>query len=125
MSESIYAWIAPDPVVPEKPALYRSTHAHNAPLVGSTIKVVKGAHSHLGQTRAQLMATVQPENYLRARQNSGRAMDASVLREFSCCLFARSRFWLAFSHFLLPAPLPRSSPAPQDSVQGAAGAPYV
>jgi len=117
MSESIYAWIAPDPVVPEKPVLYHSTHAHNAPLVGSTIKVVRGSHSHLGQTRAQLMATVQPENYLRARQNSGRAMDASVLRE--CPLFRafpRSRFSSPSQS------TPRSSPAPQDSVQGTAGA---
>ena len=65
--ETIYSWIKPAPVVPEKPALYRSKvpEAHLTSLVGSTVRVAKASHAHMG---AHLKLTVKPERFLRAHE---------------------------------------------------------
>ena len=63
--ENIYAWIKPAPVVPERPPLYRSTVPHDAPLVGSTVKLGFAKHTHLG---AHLKDTINPAEFLRAHE---------------------------------------------------------
>lgn len=82
MAESIYTWIKPDPVVPEKPALYHARASPNAPLVGSTIKVGAGTHTGMGLTKKQMKETIKPENFLRAHQNTG-WVDTNRLREYA------------------------------------------
>lgn len=66
MSESIYEWIRPAPVVPEKPPMYHSKHPADAPLVGSTIRVTKAKHAHMG---AELKATITPQEFLKSHSN--------------------------------------------------------
>jgi len=63
--ESIYAWIKPAPIVPEKPAMYHSRVPHDMPLAGSTIKVGRAQHAHLG---AHLGRTIDPAAFLRAHE---------------------------------------------------------
>ncbi len=76
-TESIYEWIKPDPVVPEKPALYRAKASPNAPLAGSTIRVGHAKHAHMG---AELKETIRPDTFLRAHEKSG-YVDATTIRE--------------------------------------------
>lgn len=80
-SESIYTWIKPDPVAPQKQPLYHSRASHDAPLVGSTIVIKKGSHTGMGMTRKQMKETIKPENFLRAHQNTG-WVDTSALRMY-------------------------------------------
>lgn len=68
MSESIYEWIKPAPVVPEKPPMYRAKASPDAPLAGSTLKVGSAKHAHIG---AHLKDTVNPKAFLRAHEKSG------------------------------------------------------
>jgi hypothetical protein len=63
--ESIYAWIKPALIVPEKPAMYHSRVPHDMPLAGSTIKVGRAQHAHLG---AHLGRTIDPAAFLRAHE---------------------------------------------------------
>ena len=63
--ELIYAWIKPAPIVPEKPAMYHSRVPHDMPLAGSTIKVGRAQHAHLG---AHLGRTIDPAAFLRAHE---------------------------------------------------------
>lgn len=66
--ESIYQWIAPPPVVPEKPPLYHAKAPHDAPLVGSTIIVKKAAHAHMGTDATK--STIRPDQYLRGHSKT-------------------------------------------------------
>jgi hypothetical protein len=78
MSESIYTWIKPAPVIPEKPAMYHSKFSPKAPLVGSTIKVGHAKHAHLG---AELGKTVDPRDFLRAHTKCVSTVDPHSIRE--------------------------------------------
>lgn len=71
-SESIYSWIAPAPVAPERPPLYKARTAPDAPLAGSTLR--KGTHAKgWGTLGAELKHTVRPDVFLRAHEATGRA----------------------------------------------------
>lgn len=70
MAESIYTWIAPAPVAPEKPPLYHARAPANAPLAGSTLRV--GAHTKgWGTMGAELKGTVRPDQFLKSHERTG------------------------------------------------------
>ena len=74
-SESIYAWIAPAPVLPERPPLYHSRAGPQQPLAGSTLR--KGTHvKGWGTLGAELKHTVRPDSFLRAHEHTGRVEEA-------------------------------------------------
>ena len=69
--ESIYNWIVPEPVRPEKPPMYRSQHSSKAPLAGSTLRV--GTHNKFGHATmgAELKGSVRADAFLKAHEKSG------------------------------------------------------
>jgi len=77
MPESIYEWIKPAPVAPEKPALYHAKASPFAPLAGSTIKITKAKHVHIG---AELGKTIDPTKFLKAHEKSG-FVDTHTIRK--------------------------------------------
>ena len=88
--ESIYKWIEPAPVRPERPPLYHSKHdPQKATLAGSTIGVSthnRTAHATLGTD--QLKHTIHPDKFLKAGEKS--ALDVTVtrmLRELPALVF--------------------------------------
>lgn len=78
MAETIYKWIEPDPVAPEKPPLYHARARPDAPLAGSTLRTgLKKTHATMG---AELKGTVRPDLFLKAHERSGK-VDTTTLRE--------------------------------------------
>lgn len=91
-NESIYQWIVPPPVEPEKPPLYRAKASPHASLAGSTFKPETHAKGW-GNLGAELRDTVRPERFLRAHEKTGH-IDSGSIRTSSFALFVScsSRF---------------------------------
>ncbi len=78
--ESIYKWVEPAPVRPERPPLYHSTHSPSAPLAGSTL-LAKPAHNrtaHATLGTDLVKTTIHPDKFLKAGEKSG--LDSTVSR---------------------------------------------
>jgi hypothetical protein len=84
--ESIYKWIEPAPVRPERPPLYHSTHPIDSALAGSTIGKGKSTHNrtaHATLGTDQLKHTIHPDKFLKAGEKTGLESTVSrMLREF-------------------------------------------
>jgi hypothetical protein len=79
--ESIYKWIEPAPVRPERVPLYHSTHSPSAALAGSTMGTSIARHnrtSHATLGTDQLKHTVHPDKFLKAGEKS--CEDSTVTR---------------------------------------------
>ena len=77
--ESIYKWIEPAPVRPERPPLYHSTHSPAAALAGSTIgRSTHNRTSHATLGTDQLKGTIQPDKFLKAGEKT--ALESTVSR---------------------------------------------
>lgn len=77
MAESIYKWIVPDPVAPEKQPLYKSS-AYKQPITNSTLRV--GAVGREGTMGKLVKGTVRPDQFVKAHEKTGYAVDATTLR---------------------------------------------
>lgn len=78
--ESIYKWVEPSPVRPERPPLYHSKHDPNYPIVGSTmVKPSYSTTSYASLGTDKLKETVKPDLFL--KKGSG-ALLAKTLRAY-------------------------------------------
>ena len=115
MSESIYTWIKPDPVVPEKPPMHVSQAWRN-PLPPTTLNIAaKKPHGTFG---VELKGTVRPDQFVKAHEKSG-FTNSSSIREWArtgTIPAERSRTSLSASTNLVSrvssSPRPLSSPHP-------------
>ena len=76
--ESIYKWVEPAPVRPERPPLYHSKHDPNYPIVGSTmVKPSYSTTSYASLGTDKLKETVKPDLFLK---KGSRELLAKTLR---------------------------------------------
>ena len=79
--ESIYKWVEPPPVRPERPPLYHSTHDPKKPVpFSATGKKSQNVTSHATLGTDKLKLTVKPDAYL--KKGDG-ALISGGLRECS------------------------------------------
>jgi hypothetical protein len=67
-AESIYNWIVPDPVRPEKAPMYKSKFPPTQPPTGSTLRLGsqnKFGHASMG---TELKGTVRPDAFLKKHE---------------------------------------------------------
>ena len=63
-AESIYNWIVPDPVRPEKPPMYHSKFPPTQPPTGSTLRIGSKNTTGHAMMGAELKGTVRPDAFL-------------------------------------------------------------